>query len=262
MKLGLKLWSRNVDYYLEAAKPLFEKGAFSFIELYTLPNTFQHISKWLSLKKDYNIPFALHLPHFAHGFNLSLQEAEDRNRQIIEESKEYISALKPIYTVLHPGIGGAVEETARQLNLLVDFDYLVENKPAIVALEGLEGKLCVGSRYDELKYLLNYTNAGLCLDIGHAICAANYYGLDIYETLKAFESLCPSAYHISDNDSTSEYDSHRHFGKGNYDFNKISSIISLKLPIAIETEKDSKENLNDFEADSIYLRRVFGGGNA
>ena len=43
MEFGLKLWSINTDYYLAEARRLYEKGVYSYIELYAVPHTLEHI---------------------------------------------------------------------------------------------------------------------------------------------------------------------------------------------------------------------------
>ncbi len=75
MEFGLKLWSINTDYYLAEARRLYEKGVYSYIELYAVPHTLEHIEKW----KKLDIPFVIHCPHSAHGFNLASKESESEH---------------------------------------------------------------------------------------------------------------------------------------------------------------------------------------
>ena len=71
MNIGLKVWSTNLDNYAKEALRLYENGYCSYVELYAVPGTFEKTSaNWTSL----NIPFTLHCPHFAHGFNLGKSE--------------------------------------------------------------------------------------------------------------------------------------------------------------------------------------------
>lgn len=72
-KIGLKLWSRNTDYYYDEAIRLYNDGVYDYIELYVVPNTTDTIEKW----KKLDIPFIVHCPHFAHGFNLAKIENKD-----------------------------------------------------------------------------------------------------------------------------------------------------------------------------------------
>ena len=91
------------------------------------------------------------------------------------------------------------------------------------------------------------------MDIGHAICTANSLGKDPYEFVREFNKLKPLMYHISDGQIDSDLDMHLHFGDGNYDFDKIFSIIDKSKFISIETSKDSKTDLNDFEIDMDFI---------
>ncbi len=72
-KIGLKLWSRNTDYYYDEAIRLYNDGVYDYIELYVVPNMTDTIEKW----KKLDIPFIVHCPHFAHGFNLAKIENKD-----------------------------------------------------------------------------------------------------------------------------------------------------------------------------------------
>lgn len=110
-KLGLKLWSINTDCYYEEAKRLYNEGWFDYIELYVVPNSLDKIEKW----KKIEIPFIIHCPHFAHGFNLAKKEKKGSNRKIFDEVKKYADILNAKYIVIHGGIDGNVEETATQL---------------------------------------------------------------------------------------------------------------------------------------------------
>lgn len=72
-KIGLKLWSINTDYYYDEAIRLYNDGVYDYIELYVVPNMTDTIEKW----KKLDIPFIVHCPHFAHGFNLAKIENKD-----------------------------------------------------------------------------------------------------------------------------------------------------------------------------------------
>ncbi len=72
-KIGLKIWSINTDYYYDEAIRLYNDGVYDYIGLYVVPNTTDTIEKW----KKLDIPFIVHCPHFAHGFNLAKIEKKD-----------------------------------------------------------------------------------------------------------------------------------------------------------------------------------------
>lgn len=252
MKLGLKLWSNNTDNYLFEAEKLYKQNIFDYIELYVVPNTIETIFKW----KDLDIPFTLHAPHFAHGVNLAKKDNEEFNFKIFEEVKQFADGLNAKYIVVHSGIDGNIEETARQLKTFKDSRILIENKPYKALPNKMKGEFCRGATFEEIKYVISEVGCGFCLDVGHAICSANTLKEEPYEYLKNFDTLNPTCYHLSDNLIDTEFDKHLHFGQGNYDLKKIFGIIDTEKNIAIETNKGSNENLNDFVEDVKWLKNL------
>lgn len=254
--LGLKLWSHNQNYILPA-KQLYEAGHFDYIELYALPNTTDFLPKWQSLKDELEIPFAIHAPHFSHSLDFSNKSKRESNEKMADEAFFWAKNLDAFYTLFHPGIGGSVDESIYQISRLRQkYDFIIENKPFIVPTKDKKELFCVGSKFSDLEKITAQTGVKICLDIGHAICSANYQGLEIYGYLELLNSLNPAVYHLSDNDSTSVFDAHLNFGKGSFDFEKIAKIIDKNKPIAIETNKNSSENLDDFVKDSNFLKGI------
>lgn len=250
MKLGLKLWSTNSDFYLDAAKKIFEQEVYDYIELYVVPNTTETIAKW----KKLNIPFTLHAPHFVHDVNLADAGKEKYNIEIFKQVEEFSNELGASYVVVHSGIEGTIDETARQLKIIKPSNMLIENKPFVAPLRS--NLTCRGASIDEISKIINEVGCGFCLDVGHAICTANTLNLDPYAFLAEFNMLNPRCYHLSDNFIDSEVDKHMHFGQGNYNLKKVFDIIDTNKNIAIETNKDSKENLDDFIKDVKWLKNL------
>lgn len=254
MNLGLKLWSGNTDFYIDQAKKLYGEGYFDYIELYVVPQTVDTIIKWEKLKNESGIPFTLHAPHFVHGVNLSDSSKLKFNIEIYNEVNEFFNRLGAQYVVVHSGMEGNIKETLRQLNIIKPKNMLIENKPYTSPLE--KDIKCRGAVIEEIIMVLNNYECGFCLDVGHAICTANSLKVEPYDFLAEFNRLNPTCYHFSDNFVDSERDSHLHFGKGNYDFKKILEIIDMSKNVAIETRKDSQENLDDFVADVKWLNSL------
>ena len=248
-KLGLKLWSTNTDYYYDEAIRLYNDGVFDYIELYVVPDTLNTLEKWNKLE----IPIILHAPHFAHGLNLAIENKFEFNKKIYEQVDIFRLELNAEYTIVHSGIEGSIEEVIRQLNIIKPKNFIIENKPYRAPLG--EKKLCRGYSVEEISKVINETGCGFCLDIGHAICTANSIGEEPYTYLKKFNNLNPVICHISGNDINSTVDKHLHLSQGNYNFKEIFNIISDNNYISIETNKDSKTNLNDFEEDIKFFRR-------
>lgn len=252
-KRGLKLWSVNTDYYYTEAQKLYNQGFFDYIELYVVPETIDTLPMW----KKLNIPFIIHNAHFAQGFNLAKQEKAERNREIYEQTKLFANELDAKYIIFHGGIDGNIEETAKQLASFNEPRALIENKPFIALPNRMGGEFCRGYNIDEIKLVIDTAECGFCLDFGHAICAANSLGVNVYDYCKDFLQLNPNMYHLTDlNDINSPYDSHLHLGTGQLNFDKILPMISDNKPVTFETNKNSKENLDDFVEDMKWLQNI------
>lgn len=252
-KLGLKLWSINIGNYLKEALKLYENGVFDYIELYVVPETTDYLKKWKTLK----IPFLIHCPHFAHGFNLAKQEKQESNRKIFEDVQKYADELNVSYIVVHGGIDGDIRETAIQMSLLNEPRALIENKPFVALPNRMGGEFCRGYNIDEIKLVQETSGCGFCLDFGHAICAANSLGVNVYNYIDKFLGLNPQMFHLTDiEDITSPYDSHPHLGTGQLDIKRILSLIPDNKHITLETVKNSKDNIDDFIDDTIYIKNL------
>lgn len=250
-KIGLKLWSTNTDYYYNEAIRLYNIGVFDYIELYIVPNTTDTIKKWEMLK----IPFIIHCPHFAHGFNLAKVEKKEYNFDIYKQVKLFADKLDAKYIIFHGGIDGNVEETAKQLQSFNEPRALIENKPMIALPNKMGGHFCRGYNSNEIKVIKETAKCGFCLDFGHAICAANSQGQNVYEYCENFLQFNPKMFHLTDNaDIKSPYDSHVHLGEGQLNIDKIKSILPKNAIITLETIKNSKENLDDFIKDSLWMK--------
>ena len=249
-KLGLKLWSTNTESYLREAQRLYSLGVYDYIELYVVPNTLNTLENW----KKLNIPYILHAPHFAHGVNLANSEKFEYNKETYREVEIFRSSLNAEYTVIHGGIEGNVEETIRQLKFINPKNFLIENKPKRALFD--ENLTCRGYNIDEIRKIIKETSCGFCLDVSHCICSANSQGINPYEYFADFNKLSPSLYHLSNGYIDSKIDKHLHFREGDYNIEKIVNLMSKDIPISIETNKDSKENLDDFEEDIKWLKKI------
>ena len=254
-KRGLKLWSCNTDCYYDEAIRLYNKGVYDYIELYVVPETTETLPKWKEVNVEIGIPFIIHNSHFAQGFNLAKAENAERNREIYEQTKQFADELNVQYIIFHGGIDGDIKETASQLASFNEQRALIENKPFLALPNKMNGKFCRGYNADEIKLVMKTAGCGFCLDFGHAICAANYMGVNVYEYCKGFLELSPKMFHLTDvKDMTSPYDSHLHLGKGQLDFSKILPMITAESYVTFETVKNSQDNLDDFEEDMVWLK--------
>jgi len=254
-KIGLKLWSSNTGAYLQEAARLYQDNVFDFIELYVVPKTLDSIEKWAELQKNFGIPFNLHAPHFAHDINLAKKEYEAVNFKVYDEVKQFSQSLNPELIVVHSGMDGDINETIRQLKIIKLDKMVIENKPYKAPIN--VKALCRGATVEEIKKVMDNIGCGFCLDVSHAISAANSFGVDPYGFFEEFNSLKPSYYHICDGNINSDIDCHLNFGRGDYDFKKIFSLINKDKMVAIETRKSSKENLNDFVEDANFVKSCY-----
>ncbi|MBC7949306.1 MAG: TIM barrel protein [Chitinophagaceae bacterium] len=247
-RYGLKLWSTNGNY-VDAALRLYDGGVYSYIELFVVPGTYDDCARfWTTLK----IPFIIHAPHFDKGVNLAIKRNLEANLLHAAETIKFADALKADTIIFHPGIEGDVRETVDQLRMINEPRVIIENKPYF----GFNDVICVGSSPEELEFILANADVGFCLDIGHAICAANARTIDPMEYLAKFIVLTPRIYHLTDGKLDSMYDRHDHFGKGDYNIPNIVKLLPHGSVITVETDKDSTENLDDFAEDISYLKSV------
>lgn len=250
-KIGLKLWNINTDNYYDIAKKMYDEGIFDYIELYVVPGNTNLIDKW----KKINIPFDIHAPHFAHNMNLSKVEYREDNYKKYLEVKEYADALDADVIVFHGGINGDYKETANQIKSFNDNRILIENKP-YQPLKMTKDSRCVGSKYEEIKFVIEYTGCGFCLDVGHAVCSANSQGINPYDYIGKLINLNPKRIHLSDIHVDTIYDEHLNYGKGNLDIIEVLKIIPSGINITIETNKSSKDNLDDYTNDAKKIKEL------
>lgn len=238
---------------MKEARQLYENGICDYLELYTVPDTADTLPRWKAL----GLPVIIHAPHFKHGFNLALRERERHNRSIYEEVRRFADELEARYIIFHGGTFGNIEETARQLATLNEPRALIENKPAITRNEG-SILACRGATLREIEHVLNEVGCGFCLDIPHAICAANYHKQPQAELLAAFHSLRPAIYHLADMlDEKLLIDDHTPLGHGCLKLEKfVPDILEPGATVTIETNRPRPDTLEDFAEECACLHRA------
>ncbi len=260
MKAGLKLWSTNTNVYPDEALRLFKLGAYSFLELYVVPDTINCLDIWKSL----DIPFTIHCPHSQNGFNLADPDLEEHNKEVFKEVRQYADTLNADYIVIHSGVRDRsnnqdmARETARQLKNLNDSRAVIENKPYLpISHPYFANKLCVGYNKKELSEIISVAECGFCLDIVHAVCAANYFKIDYFEYIKDLMTLNPTMFHMSGADNpTTVNDSHLHLKEDRIGLKKIATMLPDDAKVTIETVHDSKTSLNDFIEDVEFFNKL------
>ena len=251
--IGLKLWSVNTGRYLDEAARLHADGTIGYVELFVVPDSLETLPCW----KRLNVPFVIHNAHAAQGFNLADARAANANRRIYAQTKAFADALGARFVIFHGGVDGDVQETARQLKALEEPRALLENKPCVPLPNDRGVRSCRGATEAEIEYVLSETGCGFCLDVGHAVCAANSQGMEPYSYLKRLARFSPAMFHLSDVvDMHSPYDAHPHLGTGELDVPRLKrELFPSGATISIETKKDSVDGLDDFLDDVRLLRK-------
>ncbi len=248
-KIGLKLWSIN-ENYIPLAIDLFEKGYYNYIELYSVPDSYD---KYASLWSKLDVPFVIHAPHFGSGLNFSLKEKFEDNKKYSKEALKFADLLNTNIVIFHPGVNGEISETIRQIKLLYDERMVIENKPYLGNGENLYS---LGSTPEEIRLILGETNLSLCFDFGHAICSANAHKREVFKFINEFLSLKPVIYHLTDGDWDGLYDKHLNYGKGSFPIQTLLSLIPDGAMITNEAAKNYNDSLDDFIEDMIYLKNI------
>lgn len=248
LNIGLKIGSVDVQY-TDEIKKLYEKGVFQYIELFSVLNTFNDtISYW----KQFDIPFGIHAPHSMAGLNLANYNEHKANLKKIEESIKFADSLKADYIIFHSGVNGNIEESVSQLRSFCDRRFLLENKP----VKGFGNVTCVGSSFKELKTAIDELNCGFVLDFGHAVCAARTLQKDPIIFIQELNKLSPKIFHLTDGDFYSEYDSHFHYGDGNFPLKDFLNFVPSDAFVTNEAKRFDLLTLSEVEKDSCYLRNL------
>lgn len=250
-KIGLKLWSTNVDY-IYAAADLYRRNMFDYLELFTVPGSTETLPLW----KKLGVPYVLHAPHSAAGLNVSDSSSRNTNLTLVEQVEEFFHALSPAFVIFHPGEDGDLRESIFQIRAFgvrfpkVYQKVVIENNPKI----GLEGQKCIGASPEEIRLLLEGTGRGFCLDFSHAACYSVSAKKEWKEELAKFSTLGPQMYHLCDG-FFSEKDNHQHLGEGEFDLTYLVGLIGRNSHITLETNCASK-NLQEFINDAEFLRTL------
>ena len=247
-KLGLKVWSVNMDYFEDAVR-LYEEGKCDYIEVYVIPDSYSYANKW----KEIKAPYVIHAPHYKDGVNLALKEKREYNQKIAEESKRFADVLGSDKIIFHPGAHGNLEEIIKQLKSVNDGRALIENKPYL----GIGGKILFhGAAYEDIEAIMKGSEAGFCLDFGHAVCAANNFKIEPMEFLIKMNKLSPSMYHLTDGDYKGVIDRHDNYGSGTFPLKEMLKIIPDGAIVTNEASKKYKDSLSDFIADAENFRNI------
>lgn len=246
--IGLKLWSTNKHYFNEAQR-LVSEGTCDYIELFAEPGSFKEFAQ---LWKNINVEFVIHAAHSVKGLNLSKIDQISQNMSLIHEAQQFADCLNAEKIIFHPGYGGTLENVITQLLQAQEHRAVIENMPGL----SLDGKPCIGFLPEEIKEIQAAVPwITFCLDVAHAIYAANTVKLNQEIFLKSFFDCEPVMLHLSDGNWLGVTDDHKNFGQGSFKFDQLAPLLSSGKMISLETQKNYHDSLKDFEEDVAFLVR-------
>ncbi len=246
IKLGLKLWSSNLQWFAEA-KERFLRQEFDFLELYVVPNTFN--PEKLSLLRE--IPVNIHVP-IEEEFNL-LAERE-KNFTVMEEAQKFADFFDSEYIIVHPGRAENFDIPKDNWKLLQDSRIIVENVP----LKPIGGGIPLqGYNYEQLLELMQKSGRGFCLDFSHALKAAKSLNVNPYQFTEKLLSLHPTVFHVVGGHLGIEEDEHLNLWEGDFDWKWIKQKIleSSSKRVVLEVPKTGNSLENDIK-NVDWFRRV------
>jgi len=253
-KIGLKLFSKNITN-MHLVERLYADGRFDYLELMTLPDTYDETIKYW---QKISLPYVVHVPHATYGFNLSDRKLRKSNKKIFNEARRFADKLMAEFIIVHPGITGEIEETIFQIQKLKETRLVVENMPLLC----LRQTRCQGSSPEEIKQILQQTKIGFCFDIVHAVKAAYAHSHDYIAYLSEFLKHKPKIIHLCDCTIKGCFDEHLNFGKGELDLRRILQLSLKAVPrvyFTLEAPEKSYSKLTNFKKDSLLIANYLKG---
>lgn len=250
-KIGLKLFSNNISS-IKKAREYYLAGLFDYLELMAIPGTYRETIKyWKKLK----LPYIIHAPHGKYGFNLSLPDMRKQNEKLFRETQKFADDLGADMIIVHPGLTGMIDETARQIKKINDSRIVIENNPYISLFQ----TKCVGSSPEEIRCVMKATGVKFCLDIAHAIKSAYVRGISYKEYIRRFLELRPKIVHICDCGISGCFDEHQNLGHGEVEFKEILAAmapIMSGMHLTLEVPEKNYKQLKAFRKDRMYIDKL------
>lgn len=257
-KFGVKLWSKdfvkNPDFAKQSIAAV-KDGYFDYVELFAIPKTYDDLHTVIGDDLQ-GVPVIIHAPHSVFGVDTGNPERFEQNQIDLDSSFRFADLLKSEIIILHPGFDedeAALSESINQFRKLNDKRLAVENMPAYCSSTG---RTLHGSSPEQIKRIVEESGCRFCLDFSHAVCAANHYGRDRIEDLKAYRQFNPCMYHMCDGDWNSDKDEHRHYGEGNYPLETLlNDYTDSETFITMETGHGIPTDIQPWIDDIMYLKR-------
>lgn len=237
------------------AETMWKNNGFDFLELY-VPHDAR--PEYADIWGWYDGTLVLHAPHATGGFNFSKRKMAESNQAILQRVDILRRKLSPGMIIFHPGLGGDIMETFRQVDGMTD-KYpelrrlmILENKPRM----GPTDEFGLIPSPEEFRAAIERLECGFCFDVRHACAYAASASRDWRDVVAAFVELKPCLWHVADGLLTDTLDSHLHIYDGDMPWEFFAGLWSQQTLITVECKKDPVLCLQDFAQDIAKLREV------
>lgn len=236
MEVGIKVFSYRGQFgYAEKAAEFAD-----FIELMAVPGTDMRIFRRISR------PFVVHAPHGRFGCNLADKALEEYNLECVRHAVKTADVLDAKTVIVHPGSivsrSCSSGQVIRVLGKVVDSRIVLEN-----LFEEQEDIASVCTTSEEMKYLMDSTGSGLCLDLAHACAAANQVGQSYQRVIRDFLKLKPRHFHVAGGKIENYRDTHESLFDGDYPLGYFRSVMPEGAWVTLETPQDIKVQKREYE---------------
>lgn len=191
----------------------------------------------MKLMKENDIDINTVIVHAPYIINLANRKNLDFGISFLKEELERCSKLGIKYLVLHPGshVGAGVDEGIKSIVDGLNEVFKNYHGNTMILLETMAGKGSeIGSRFEELKAIIdgvNYSNRlGVCIDTCH-LNDSGYNLKEFDKILEEFDQIIGidkiKCIHINDskNDLNAHKDRHENIGFGTISFDTLLNII-------------------------------------
>lgn len=242
MMLGAKVYSTDVDK-LDLVNNLWCNELIDYLEIKIKPNTLENLVSFSNL----GIDKIFHAATADDGFNLSNAPLMKNMLYLDEFVFPWVDECDTYDIIVHAGIGGTIKQACEQIRHMRDpgrsYNPIIENSPP----RDNNRLECVGVLPKEMPLLFKPSSA-FCLDVGHAIAAANYHGKFHDEYLRSFLEFDPEYIHLHDGYYVEARDRHLNIGQGDYPIDEIVKMLPEDAWITVETPlcKEDFEKVREY----------------
>lgn len=245
MKIGVKTFrdEKFLDYFQDKAD-FFEVMAITSVNYDFL--------------KKYSLPIIIHTEHPVLGIDYADKSLEKENTDSVNFARKLADELNSKKIIVHFGSlynkdTSSAENALEFLKKINDTRILIENVYPV--------RESIGCLPEELEYFTKNTKKGFCLDINHAIFAAEIFNLDYLELIKELLKLNPSHFHIGgqrikNRSVPIQEREHLSLKESDFDLKKVLSLLPKDAEITIETKKDIESVEEDLKLLRQWIKEI------